>query len=192
MPKYLLGDMEKEGAMVEFKSIEEFESAIDIERTAKNLCKGWLSTRTTRRRRSIPSIDWLPLIMYSFGLAYYLIALHAHLFPSINKKWKISEKKAEELASEFMDRIIQFRAIDADNFREDLESLKEVKEDVKRITLDLGSSGSLESVKEILSNKIYNIIRARWKNVRRDLIEYIVDAELRRFRQIEASLVGRM
>lgn len=170
--------------MVELTSMEEFESAIDIERTAFDLCNGWLSTENTIRYRGM---DWLPPTMYTFGLVHYLIMLHAHLFQHINKKWKVSEEMAEKLASEFVDRIAQFEAIDEDKFRRDAQRLKDA---VKWITIDLGSSSSLESVKEILSNKIYNIITESWGAMRRDLIEYVVDAELRRFREIESGLDG--
>lgn len=170
--------------MVEFKSLVEFESAINIETTAWDLYNGWLSTENMIRYRGM---DLLPFTMYIFGLTHYLIMLHTHLFQHINKKWKISEKTAEKLASEFVDRVAQFEDIDEDKFRGDAQRLKDA---VKWITLDMGSSRSLESVKEILSNKIYNIIKEGWGNVRRDLIEYVIDAELRRFREIDTGSSG--
>ena len=166
---------------MELDSMEEFNSVIDIERTANNIYNDWLSTKNTIRFRGPATIDLLPITMYTLGLIHYLIVLFAHQFPHINKKCNISEKKAKKLASEFVDRIAQFEAIDQNKFREDSQNLKDA---VKEITIDLGSLGSLESVKEILNNKIYNIINERCGNIRRDLIDYIVDAELRRIKKI--------
>ena len=169
--------------MVKFMSMDEYESSIDIDRTAKNLYNGWL-TKINTRYRGTATIDLLPLTMYTFGLVHYLIVLYAHLIPRTNKKWKISEKEAEKLASEFVDRIAQFGVVNGKNFREDAQSLKDA---VKEIILDLESSNNLELAKEILSNKIYNIVNARWRNIKREFIEYIIDAELRRFREIEQT-----
>jgi hypothetical protein len=187
--KYLLGDVKKKVVMVDFNSLEEFESSIDIEKTTKDLYQDWLSTQTPIRSKGMftsgPTLDWLPTVMYTLGLAHYGIVLFiGHIFPYLKKKGEISDEKAEILACEFVDRIVQIGNIDTIKFQKDAEALKKaVREEILKLS---DASTNLESVKEILYNKIYSIISAEWSEIRRDLVEYIIDAELRRFREIKA------
>lgn len=171
---------------MEYCTLREYESMFDIQKAVDNYKNDLHSKSLQVRIRGEAFIDVLPMLMYTFGLVHYtLLLFHEDFFSHLHRNVPLSNNDANLLASEFINRIEQLGIVNKKMFAADAEDLK-LKVTVAIIEMK-PTCKDIVKFKEVLSSHIFRIISAQWKNVRRDQVDYIIDAEIRRFFEIKLT-----
>jgi uncharacterized protein YpiB (UPF0302 family) len=181
----LLVNMEKGTVIItEFELMGEFESIVDIddmERAARKNYENW-SQRWKEPQLTQIFHTWLPIIMYVMGIIHYSIEIPITLSRYAKERnIELLEKDADKIAYNFLVSLSKCMLIDPVIFQRDTE---DIKKEAKGIILEFlkKSKPSRESI-QTLSDRIFTVTTARWNNVEKGLIEYIVEAELSKFRR---------